>query len=660
MPSFRRLPLRVILLLAVLLLARTPVFAQAPQAPEKPTKHTNLLAGETSPYLLQHAQNPVQWRPWSAETLAVAKQENKLIFLSIGYSSCHWCHVMERETFEDEEIAAWINERFICIKVDREERPDIDSIYMTALQVYNAATGAGGGGGWPLSMFLTPDARPFFGGTYFPARDGDREGIPGFFTIARKIHEVWEKEPEKIARDGETLARMVKSQMESQPLSLAQLDAALVAAVQEELSEQFDPKYGGFGYDRLNPLRPKFPEPSNLHFLLSRARDESLEEEARKEARAMLETTLDHMARGGIRDHVGGGFHRYSVDRFWRIPHFEKMLYDNAQLASVYSEGYLLTAREDFRRVAEELLEFVLREMTSPEGGFYAALDADSEGEEGKFYRWEVDEVQKLLSAEEYELIAAVYGLDGDPNFEEKYFVPQLAATLAQAAQARGLSEAELEARLAPIRKKLFEGRSRRIRPMTDTKILTAWNGLMIRGLADAGRGLKNDRYLDAARQAARFVLNRLQTNDGRLLATFGNGEAKLNAYLDDYAFLIDGLVALHRATGEREWLDAADRLMQKQVKLFLDEAGGFFFTSDDHESLLARGKNPADGALPSGGSVSVGNLLYLSQQLNKPEYVEIARKAARSTAGQLERSPTLAPLLATHIAELLSISDTP
>jgi uncharacterized protein YyaL (SSP411 family) len=642
-----------LLMMAVLVGA---LHAQPPRDEDAPKpKHTNLLARETSPYLLQHAHNPVDWRPWSPESLAKAKAEDKLIFLSIGYSSCHWCHVMERETFEDEEIAAWLNERFVCIKVDREERPDIDSIYMTSLQVYNAATGAGGGGGWPLSMFLTPDARPFFGGTYFPARDGDREGIPGFFTIAKKIHEVWEKEPEKIRRDGETLTRMLKSHMESAPALLTPLDEKLVAAVQEELAEQIDPKYGGFGYDRLNPFQPKFPEPSNLFFLLARARDDSVEESARQQAREMLVTTLDRMARGGIRDHLGGGFHRYSVDRFWRIPHFEKMLYDNGQLASVYTEAYLLTGREDFRRVSEELLEFVFRELTSPEGAFYAALDADSEGEEGKFYRWEIEEVKKLLSPQEYELFAAVYGQEGEPNFEEEYYVPQLSQPLAETAEARNVSEAELEARLAPIRKKLLDARNGRIRPMTDTKVLAAWNGLMIRGFADAGRILKNDRYTDAARRAARFVLDRMQTNEGRLLSTYGQGEAKLNAYLDDYAFLGDGLIALHQATGEEEWLEAADRLTQKQIDLFLDESGGFYFTSDDHESLLARGKNPADGALPAGASVSVGNLLYLSKQLDKPEYLDIARQAARSTAANFERSPALAPRMALHITSFMN-----
>jgi uncharacterized protein len=652
-------PLRAAVLLFALALSSHQTIAAPPdgeQAEGGKPKHTNRLARETSPYLLQHAHNPVDWRPWGPEALAAAKNEGKLIFLSIGYSSCHWCHVMERESFADEEIAAFLNEHYICIKVDREERPDVDDIYMRALQLYYAATGAGRGGGWPLSMFLTPEGKPFFGGTYFPARDGDREGITGFFTLARKVHEVWENEPEKIRRDGETLTRLLKSQMESQPAALTPLEAKLVDGVQTELAEQFDPKYGGFGYNPLNPRQPKFPEPSNLVYLLMRARDESLEQAKRDEAREMLVVSLDRMARGGIRDHLGGGFHRYSVDRLWRIPHFEKMLYDNAQLASVYAEAYELTGREDFRRVTEELLEFVFREMQAPEGGFYAALDADSEGEEGKFYRWTKAEVEESLSGEEFALFAAVYGLDEAPNFEDEhgeFYVPQLAAPLAEIAKQRDTSEAELEAKLAPIREKLLEVRGRRVRPLTDTKILTSWNGLMIRGLADAGRVFENDRYLDAARRAARFVLDELQTEEGRLLRTYSDGQAKLNAYLDDYAFLVDGLLALHRAAGEAQWLDAAERLTQTQLELFQDERGGFYFTSDDHESLLARGKNPADGALPSGASVTVGTLIALTSR--HPEYRELAEKAARAAAGHLERSPALAPRMAVHIHELLS-----
>jgi uncharacterized protein YyaL (SSP411 family) len=633
---------------------------QEPAKKQEPAQAApaNRLSQETSPYLLQHAHNPVDWRPWGPEALAEAKRENKLIFLSVGYSSCHWCHVMERETFVDEEIAAWLNERFICIKVDREERPDVDDVYMTALQLYNAATGSGRGGGWPMSMFLTPDAQPFFGGTYYPARDGDREGVPGFFTVAKKIYEVWEKEPDKITRDGQTLSRMVKEHLESQPASLTPLSPELVASVQAGLAEQYDPKYGGFGFSRFNPLQPKFPEPANLFYLLHRAQDSKLEEAARREAREMLVTTLDRMARGGIWDHLGGGFHRYSIDRFWRIPHFEKMLYDNAQVASIYTEAYLLTGREDFRRVVDELLGFVLREMTAPEGAFYAALDADSEGEEGKFYRWTREEVEKLLTPAEYQAFASAYGLNDPPNFEDEFYVPQLASSWAELAAMNNQTEAELTAQLAPLRQKLLEARGQRPRPGTDTKILTSWNGLMIRGLADAGHGLKNDQYLEAARRAARFVLEHLQTKEGRLLRTYSEGQAKLNAYLDDYAFLVEGLLALHRATGEAEWLDAADKLTKKQIELFADERGGFYFTSDDHESLLARGKNPADGALPAGNTVAVGNLLYLAEHRNTPEYATLARNTASATAAHVERSPTLAPRMAAYMAKMLSLTD--
>ncbi|MFP6666082.1 MAG: thioredoxin domain-containing protein, partial [Pirellulales bacterium] len=414
----------------------------------------------------------------------------------------------------------------------------------------------------------------------------------------------------------------------------------------------YDPKYGGFGFNPAVAQRPKFPEPSNLLFLIDRVKKTGSEE-----AKAMLVGTLERMALGGIRDHLGGGFHRYSVDRFWRIPHFEKMLYDNGQLATVYTEAYLLTRREDFRRVLEEMLRFVLREMTSPEGGFYSALDAESEDVEGMFYRWEKAQVQKLLTADEFKLFASVYGLDAEPNFEEHYFAPQLSRPFAETADDRKQTEAELEQQLAPIRKKLFDARARRERPLTDTKILTSWNGLMIRGFADAGRGLKDESYVAAARRAARFVLEKLRTDNGRLLRTYGQGRAKLNAYLNDYAFFIDGLIALHRATGDGQWLAAADQLMQKQLELFWDsKSGGFFFTSDDHETLLARAKNPIDGAQPSGNSVSAQNLLFLADALGKPVYRERAKATIRSFGGLLERSPAAATRMLVAVSDLLDV----
>ncbi len=637
--------------------AEQPAAEGAAEQPDKAApKHRNHLATETSPYLLLHAHNPVDWHPWGEEALAKAKKENKLIFLSIGYSSCHWCHVMERESFEDEEIAALLNEHYVCIKVDREERPDIDSIYMTSLQVFNQVTGSGRGGGWPLSMFLTPDAQPFFGGTYFPARDGDRGAATGFLTIVNRVHEIWEKEPDKIKADGKMLTEFVKTEMRGRrPAALMPLDADVLDAVQAQLDEQYDARYGGFGFSEANPFRPKFPEPSNLFFLIDRIQRHGVAGKDKDRAREMLVGTLQRMSMGGIRDHLGGGFHRYSVDRFWQIPHFEKMLYDNGQLATAYTEAYLLTGREDFKRIVEEMLAFVLREMTDKDGGFYSALDAESEDEEGKFYRWEKQEVQKLLSADEFKLFAGVYGLDGEPNFEENYYAPQLEQPLHEIAAERKVDESQMETLLAPIRRKLLAARDKRERPLTDTKILTSWNGHMIRGFADAGHGLKNERYVKAAERAADFVLAHLRTQDGRLLRTYGNGQAKLNAYLDDYAFFVDGLLALHRATGNDKWLDAADELTALQLDLFWDdEAGGFFFTSDDHESLLARGKDPIDGAEPSGNSVSAQNLLYLAKALDKPEYLERASQTIQSSSAILQAAPAAAPRMAVALAELL------
>ena len=646
------MPKLSVLAACALFLLHLPTAVTAAEPAEGKPKHTNRLAKETSPYLLQHAHNPVDWYPWGEEALAKAKKENKLIFLSVGYSSCHWCHVMERESFLDEEIAKLMNANFVCIKVDREERPDIDGIYMTALHVYQQLAGGRRGGGWPMSMFLTPEAEPIFGGTYFPARDGDRhEGSTGFLTIVKTIHELWTKTPERIREDAKTIAKFTKAELENRRGALTvPLDEALVATVQEALAEQYDERYGGFGFDLGNPQRPKFPEPSNLIFLLDRVRRTKDEG-----AKAMLVGTLERMSLGGIRDHLGGGFHRYSVDRYWSIPHFEKMLYDNGQLASVYANGYELTGREDFRRAAKELCDFVLREMTDEGGGFYAALDAESEDEEGKFYRWDKSEVEKALTPEEFELFAFVYGLDGDPNFEEKYYAPQLPRTLAELASQRKMTEEELEAKLVPIRKKLFDLRAKRPRPLTDTKILTADNGLMIGGLADAGRIFKEPRYIQAATKAADFVLAKLRGEDGRLLRTYGGGQAKLNGYLNDYAFLADGLIRLYRATGERRWLDEADKITQKQIDLFADETGsGFFFTSKDHEALLARTKELVDNAQPSGNSVAATNLIFLAVELKKPEYLQRASKTVAATAAVMQNSPGAAPWMATAIPALL------
>ena len=599
----------------------------------------------------------MDWYPWGPEALERARREKKVIFLSIGYSSCHWCHVMERESFLDEEIAAFMNEHFVCIKVDREERPDVDTIYMTSLHVYNQLSGSGRGGGWPLSMFLTPEGQPFFGGTYFPARDGDRGASTGFSTLLQRVHEIWSANAEKVEADAEMITRYVKEQLESrQPVALTPIDEKVQQEVLAALEEQFDADYGGFGYQPTNPIRPKFPEPSNLVFLIEYAKRTKDEK-----AIQLLSVTLERMAMGGIRDHLGGGFHRYSVDRFWRIPHFEKMLYDNGQLASVYADAYLLTGREDFKRVTDEMLTFVLREMTDERGGFYSALDAESENEEGKFYRWTKDELKEALSDDEFELFAAVYGINDEPNFEEHYYAPQYSEALAVTAASMKINESELDARLVPIREKLFDIRAARPRPLTDTKILTGWNGLMIRGFAVAGTNFKNAAYIQAAGDAATFILDELLTEDGRLLRTYGRGQAKLNAYVDDYAFMIDGLIALHDATQDRKWLDAADALMAKQIELFWDEAnGGFFYTSNDHETLLARGKNPVDGARPSGGSVSAQNLVALGSRLERPEYLAMAERSIQAVSGLLERAPAAAPRMVAAVVQWLEATAKP
>ena len=611
---------------------------------------TNRLASESSPYLLLHAHNPVDWYPWGPEALEKAKTENKPIFLSIGYSSCHWCHVMERESFLDEEIADFLNEHFVCIKVDREERPDIDTIYMTALNVFNTINRTGRGGGWPLTMFLTPDAEPFFGGTYFPARDGDRGASVGFLTIVKYLQQTWEESPERILTDAQTLSKFTKAELEELPeVEPAELGSALLVAVQDGLAEQYDPAYGGFGYDENNPQRPKFPEPSNLFFLLDRSRTAG-----DKEALTMLVGTLDRMAMGGIRDHLGGGFHRYSVDRFWRIPHFEKMLYDNGQLASVYAEAYAVTGREDYRLVVDELLAFVRRELTDDKGGFYSALDAESEGEEGKYHCWTRMQVEQALAPAEFELFAGVYGLNDAPNFEGMLYALQMSQALPDLAAEHESTVEEMDARLGALREKLLALREQRPRPLTDTKILTSWNGLMIRGFADAGRILENDEYLLTAARAADFVLTELRQEDGRLYRTYGGGAAKLNAYLDDYSFLANGLIALHQATGEEKWVAAARELTDKQIELFWDdEHAGFYFTSDDHESLLARSKSFVDGALPAGNSVAVENLRYLAATLDSESYQDYASRTLSAAARMIRLNPTAAPRLTIMAADM-------
>ncbi len=646
----------------------TPHGAAATQHGPATPHPANRLAQETSPYLRAHAHNPVDWYPWGPEAFDKAKRENKVIFLSIGYSSCHWCHVMERESFMDEEIAGVLNQHYVCVKVDREERPDVDDVYMTAVQVFNQLTGSGRGGGWPLSAFLTPEGEPFFGGTYFPARDGDRGATTGFLTLIQRVHAVWGENEARVREDAQTITRVTKGELENRLQALqGQLPPdggwkpELFDAIEEALAEQFDEEHGGFGFSVAAPNRPKFPEPSNLFFLLDRIARRRTAGQDDQRALKMLTKTLDEMLEGGIRDHLGGGFHRYSVDRYWRIPHFEKMLYDNGQLLSVYADAFALTQNPEYRRVAVEMADFVLREMTAEGGGFYAALDADSEGEEGKFYVFTAEEVRALVSPDDWPLIADYFQLEHEPNFEEKSFALQPARSLEEVAARHMLNREQCLARLTPVCDKLLTARGERIRPLTDTKILTSWNGLMIRGLADAGRQLEEPRYLEAAEQAAEFVLAKLRTSDGRLLRTYGEGQAKLNAYLDDYAFLTDGLLALHRATQDEQWLLAAEQLTDKQLELFWDEAGhGFFFTSDDHETLLARAKQWTDNVLPAGNSMSAGNLLQLAEVRGRDDLREKAVQLLEAGRMWFRLAPSSVPRLAIPANELVPASPPP
>jgi len=625
-----------------------------PKADRSAKYPANRLARETSPYLLLHAHNPVDWYPWGDEAFEKAAAENKLIFLSIGYSSCYWCHVMERESFMDDEVAAALNEHFVSIKVDREERPDVDEIYMTALQVYFSATGSPQSGGWPMTMLLTPEAQPIMGATYLPARDG--RGMMGLITLLERIQAAWKDDPDQMRRAAGQITRIVERQLHGEPVpGQFDLDATLLDRVVEHLADRYDPEHGGFGYSEATSQVPKFPEPSNLVFLLDRARRRRAAGQPRDEqAEAMLVETLQKMAAGGIQDHVGGGFHRYSTDRYWQIPHFEKMLYDNALLASVYAEAFTLFGQQEFRRTADGILRFVLREMKSPAGGFYSALDAETDAEEGRYYAWDLDELAAVLTPEQLELVADVYGIGDEGNFQRRHVLLRSRPT-AESARQRGIAEEDLRQQLAAVHERLLTERSKRKRPLTDTKVLTAWNGLMIRGLADAGRLLENPDYVQEAGTAAEFVLATLRTPDDRLLRTFGAGKAKLNAYLDDYAFLVDGLIALHQATGETRWLEHAEHLARKQIELFWDDArGGFFFTSSDHETLIARSKDPSDSALPSGNAVSAGNLVYLAQALDRPDCFERAARTLAAFATLWQRAPAAMPRMAVSLAALL------
>jgi hypothetical protein len=581
-------------------------------------KPTNRLVHETSPYLLQHAHNPVDWHPWGEEALRRAKEEDRPILLSIGYSACHWCHVMERESFENEETARIMNEHFVCIKVDREERPDLDEIYMAATVAMN-----NGHGGWPMTVFLAPDQQPFYAGTYFPPED--RYGRPGFGSLLLKIAELWSADRPALLKQGANLTEQLRRQSVSMPAQSVGTEAIDEAATL--LAREFDPVHGGFG------PAPKFPPATALSLLL-RVHRRTGDPEWLK----IVRVTLDAMARGGMYDQIGGGFARYSTDERWLVPHFEKMLYDNALLAKIYLEAYQVTREPFYRRIATEILDYEIREMASPEGGFYSSTDADSEGEEGKFFVWTPDEVKAVLGGEEAERFCAYFDITEAGNWEGKN-IPNTPRTPELVASRLEISPDALQASLEASRKKLYEARKKRIPPGLDDKILTSWNGLMIGALAEGARVLGNPNYLHAAERAAGFILKTLRTPDGRLLRTYRAGKAHLNAYLDDYANLCEGLIDLYEAGGSVRYLNEAAGLADRILKDFgAENGGGFYNTSKDHERLILRHREGYDGAVPNANASAAMAMARLSYHFNREDFRMAAAGAVTAYGVVIDR----------------------
>ena len=581
--------------------------------------HTNRLIHETSPYLRQHAHNPVDWYPWGEEALARARQENKPILLSVGYSACHWCHVMEHESFEDEATAQLMNEHFVSIKVDREERPDVDHIYINAVQILT------GRGGWPMTVFLTPDGKPFYGGTYFPPED--RHGLPSFRRVLLAIAQAYREKPEDVQKTvGQLMAglqRMEALQPSGQPL-----DASLVVEAASKLAGAYDEDHGGIGQ------APKFPNEALFELFLRAYRGTG-----QQKYLDMLLHTLRRMAHGGIYDQLGGGFHRYSVDERWLVPHFEKMLYDNAQLVPLYLSAYQLTGDRFFGDVARDVLEYVTREMRSAAGGFYSTQDADSEGEEGKFFLWDVAEVRRVLGDDAAEIVCRYWDVSEAGNFERRNIL-HVTLEVEQLAKMFRRDVEETRRLLADARAKLFAVREQRIKPGLDDKMLTAWNALMISAYAKAAEVLGEPHYQQIAVDAVNFIEATLQRGD-RLLSTYKDGVAKLNGYLDDYAFFVAALLDVFELVQDRRYLDRAAALMDATIAHFWDpQAGAFFFTSDDHEALIVRSKPAFDGSIPSGNSVAARNLLRLYHYTEKATYLDRAETLLRLYAGPMREQP--------------------
>jgi uncharacterized protein len=582
-------------------------------------KHTNHLINETSPYLLQHAHNPVDWYSWGDEAFQKAKSQNRPILLSIGYSACHWCHVMERESFEDEKIAALMNDLFVNIKVDREERPDLDEIYMNAVQMLT------GRGGWPMTVFLTPEGKPFYGGTYFPPED--RYGVPGFPKILQGVANAYREKPQDVERSVEQiLAALQRMSLSTESQQLFSSD--IIGQSAEQLAQAYDTDHGGLG------KAPKFPN-VGVYELFLRHYHHS------KGSRflEMVTHTLTKMAQGGIYDHLGGGFHRYSVDEKWLVPHFEKMLYDNAQLVRIYAQVYCVTAEPLFKQLVDATMNYLMREMLHTEGGFYSTQDADSEGEEGKFFVWTEAEITRLLGEETSEIFCRIYDVSEEGNFEEKNILHPI-LTLEQASKFFRRDLKEIESLVADAKAKLFQEREKRPKPFRDEKILTSWNGLMLSGFAEAIKISPHPSYLEAVNRTVDFIFSKM-FRDGHLLHTYKSGTAKILGYLDDYAFLAAGLLDLFEATVNRAHLDRALELAEIMLHEFWDEAGGgFFYTGRSHERLIAQSKPIFDGSVPSGNAVATQVLLRLYHYTGKEDYLKRAERILRAYYNAMENQP--------------------
>ena len=617
----------------------------AEDAPDPAPRHTNRLARETSPYLLQHAHNPVDWYAWGEEAFEAARRLDRPIFLSIGYSTCYWCHVMERESFEDEQTAALMNEHFVSIKMDREERPDADDIYMAAVVTLT------GRGGWPMSVFLEPQGlRPFAGGTYFPPQP--RYGKPSFRQLLQQMADRWRDDRAGVLREADRVAASVRRRLtgltQPQPLDASVLQRAAVGMV-----SGFDAEFGGFQRGR-----PKFPQPARLAMLMALAWEDPT-------ARDAIVRTLEKMAMGGIYDQVGGGFHRYSTDRQWLVPHFEKMLYDNAQLASIYARAYELTRDRFYEKITRETLDYVLREMTGAHGAFFSAQDAEAGQREGKSYVWSPQEVRSALAAagldQLYDIAVTVYGLQR-PNFRDPHHpseparnVLHLTARPEALAGDVGVETDAFYVMLAQINQALLAVRDTREQPITDDKVLTAWNGLMIKAMVDGARALGERRYLEAAQRAARFILDTMQTSDGGLLRTYRDGRPRINAFSVDYALLVDGLLTLHRATGETAWLDAAERLTDTARERFRDSAGGAYFdTLAGQSDLFVRTMTRHDGVVPAANTVMLSNLLDLAELTGQTSYLDDAAGTLVAMSSQIARSPVSAALATVALQRFL------